>query len=50
MLDVCDVVVYKVGFTKEGLIRALEIDLYSNGGYSMDLSLPVCYPILAVLM
>ena len=37
-----DVVVDQVGFTKEGLIRALEMDLYNNGGYAMDFSLLVC--------
>ncbi|KAI0224323.1 Xanthine dehydrogenase/oxidase, partial [Lamellibrachia satsuma] len=29
---------YKVGFTKDGLIQALEVDLYSNCGYATDLS------------
>ncbi|KAK2191207.1 hypothetical protein NP493_57g06060 [Ridgeia piscesae] len=29
---------YKVGFTKTGLIQALEVDLYSNSGYALDLS------------
>jgi xanthine dehydrogenase large subunit len=32
---------YSVGFTKEGQIKALDIDLYSNGGWSLDLSPPV---------
>ncbi|KAJ8673551.1 hypothetical protein QAD02_004813 [Eretmocerus hayati] len=31
---------YKVGFTRDGLIKALEIHVYANGGYSLDLSLP----------
>ena len=34
---------YKIGFTKEGKLTALEMELYSNAGYSYDLSLPVCY-------
>ncbi|KAJ3046276.1 hypothetical protein HDV00_000089 [Rhizophlyctis rosea] len=29
---------YKVGFTDEGKLVSLELDLYSNGGFSMDLS------------
>ena len=32
---------YKVGFTKEGLIKGLQLDLYANCGYSWDLSPPV---------
>ncbi|KAJ3111857.1 hypothetical protein HDU96_005283 [Phlyctochytrium bullatum] len=32
---------YRVGFTSEGKIITLELDLYSNGGYSLDLSGPV---------
>lgn len=32
---------YKVGFTKEGKIVALDVNLYSDGGWSMDLSLPI---------
>ena len=32
---------YKVCFTKEGKITSLYIDLYSNGGYSLDLSMGV---------
>lgn len=32
---------YKVGFNKDGIVKALEIDLFSNGGYSLDLSIPV---------
>ena len=32
---------YKVGFTSEGRITALNLKLYSNGGCSMDLSIPV---------
>ncbi|XP_014214853.1 xanthine dehydrogenase-like [Copidosoma floridanum] len=31
---------YKVGFTNDGLIKALEIHVYANGGCSMDLSIP----------
>ncbi len=29
---------YKVAFTKEGLITALKVEFFSNGGYSNDLS------------
>ena len=29
---------YKIGFTKEGKIVAADIQLYSNAGYSFDLS------------
>ncbi|XP_033106656.1 xanthine dehydrogenase/oxidase-like [Anneissia japonica] len=32
---------YKVGFTNEGKIQALEIDMYSNCGNSQDLSIEV---------
>lgn len=32
---------YKVGFEKSGKILALDLELYSNGGYSADLSLAV---------
>ncbi|XP_019862049.1 PREDICTED: xanthine dehydrogenase/oxidase-like [Amphimedon queenslandica] len=32
---------YRIGFTKEGKLTALEMELYSNAGYSFDLSLPV---------
>uniref|UniRef100_A0A0D9VSA3 FAD-binding PCMH-type domain-containing protein n=1 Tax=Leersia perrieri TaxID=77586 RepID=A0A0D9VSA3_9ORYZ len=32
---------YKVGFTNDGKILALDLDLYNNGGNSLDLSLPV---------
>ncbi|KAH0534856.1 xanthine dehydrogenase [Cotesia glomerata] len=32
---------YKVGFTKEGLIKVVEINIYNNGGYSADLSISV---------
>ncbi len=31
---------YKVGFTDEGTITALEVDLYADGGWSLDLSPP----------
>lgn len=34
---------YKVGYTSEGKLTALEAELYSNGGYSSDLSIPVSY-------
>jgi xanthine dehydrogenase/oxidase len=32
---------YKLGFTKDGKIQALEIDMYSNAGNSLDLSASV---------
>ena len=32
---------YKVGFTNDGKITALDVRLFSNGGCSMDLSMPV---------
>ena len=32
---------YKVGFTSQGRITALDLKLYSNGGISADLSMPV---------
>jgi xanthine dehydrogenase/oxidase len=32
---------YKVGFTSSGLLRALDIILYCNGGWSQDYSVPI---------
>jgi xanthine dehydrogenase large subunit len=32
---------YRVGFTAEGKITALDLDLYGDGGWSLDLSPPV---------
>ena len=32
---------YRVGCTSEGKLTALETELYSNGGYSSDESVPV---------
>ncbi|MBP0039071.1 MAG: xanthine dehydrogenase molybdopterin binding subunit [Roseofilum sp. SID1] len=32
---------YRVGFNLEGKISALDVDLYSHGGWSLDLSLPI---------
>ncbi|XP_068641785.1 xanthine dehydrogenase 1-like isoform X2 [Aristolochia californica] len=32
---------YKVGFTKEGRLLALDLEIYNNGGNSLDLSLAV---------
>lgn len=32
---------YRVGFGTDGKITALGVDLYANGGWSLDLSLPV---------
>lgn len=29
---------YKIGFTKDGLFKALEVHIYNNGGMSLDLS------------
>jgi xanthine dehydrogenase large subunit len=34
-------IIYRAGFTNEGLITALDVELYSNGGCSMDLSMAV---------
>ena len=28
----------QVGLSRAGIIQALELDIYSNGGYAMDLS------------
>ncbi|XP_011310367.1 xanthine dehydrogenase [Fopius arisanus] len=32
---------YKVGFTKEGKIKGVKIEIFNNAGYSMDLSVSV---------
>lgn len=32
---------YRVGFNRDGKIIALKVDLYSQGGWSLDLSVPV---------
>ena len=37
---------YKVGFTSEGRITALDLQLYSNGGISADLSISVSTPLI----
>lgn len=34
---------YKVGFDGRGVVEALDVDLYSNAGYSADLSPAVSY-------
>ena len=34
---------YRVGFTSEGRVTALDLQLYSNGGISVDLSVGVSY-------
>jgi xanthine dehydrogenase large subunit len=34
-------IIYRAGFTRHGLITALDLDLYSNGGCSSDLSFAV---------
>jgi xanthine dehydrogenase molybdopterin-binding subunit B len=36
--------VWQVGFTAEGKITAADVRLYSNGGFSLDLSRPVHSP------
>lgn len=33
---------YEVAVTKEGKIMAAVVNIYNNGGYSIDLSGPVC--------
>ncbi|GEM50082.1 xanthine dehydrogenase molybdopterin binding subunit [Deinococcus cellulosilyticus] len=32
---------YQVGFTSEGMLQALKLDLYADGGFSLDLSEPI---------
>ena len=32
---------YKVGFTNEGIVKALDVKVYNNGGFTHDLSYPV---------
>nr|CAD1832527.1 unnamed protein product [Ananas comosus var. bracteatus] len=32
---------YKVGFTNEGKVMALDLEIYNNGGNSLDVSVPV---------
>ena len=32
---------FEVGFTNDGVIRAMQADLFSNGGWSLDLSQPI---------
>ena len=34
---------YRVGFNKDGLIKALDTDIYNNAGYSLDLSFSVMH-------
>ena len=34
---------YKVGFSKDGVVNALDADLYCNAGYSLDLSFAVIH-------
>ena len=34
---------YKVGVDKEGYIKALDVDMYCNAGYSLDLSFSVLH-------
>ncbi len=29
---------YRVGFNKDGLVQALDVQMYNNGGWSVDLS------------
>jgi xanthine dehydrogenase/oxidase len=33
--------IYKAGFTKDGMMKALETKVFNNGGFSADLSIPV---------
>src|SRR5256885_16156103 len=35
---------FRVGFDAEGLLHAARIDIYSNGGWSLDLLRPVTHP------
>ncbi|GGJ39036.1 xanthine dehydrogenase molybdopterin binding subunit [Deinococcus roseus] len=32
---------YQIGFTSEGMLQALKLDLFADGGYSLDLSEPI---------
>jgi xanthine dehydrogenase large subunit len=34
---------FEVGFERDGTLRALDLQLYSDGGYSLDLSAPVLF-------
>ena len=40
---------YKVGFNNDGLLKAMEVHIYNNGGYSLDLSGAVCEEKLLIL-
>ena len=37
----CSIIPVQAGFTEEGRITALQLQLYANAGYSLDLSAPV---------
>lgn len=39
---------YKAAVTKEGKIMGAKVDIYNNGGYSLDLSGPVSTYILSI--
>jgi xanthine dehydrogenase/oxidase len=41
---------YKVGFNNDGHIVALQVDLYANGGHSLDLSIGVIVSIALALL
>ena len=40
----------QVGFNGTGKLTALDIDVYSNGGYSMDYSISVCNLLISVCL
>lgn len=33
---------YRVGFSEEGRLLGADVELFANGGWSLDLSLPIC--------
>ena len=39
---------YKVGFSNDGIIKALDIKLYTNAGCTPDVSTSVSYELIAV--
>ena len=40
---------YTVGFTREGKITAFDIQIYNNGGHTLDLSGPVSETLLLLI-
>ncbi len=34
---------YRVGYTKDGLVKAIDADLYCNAGFTLDLSFSVIH-------